>query len=97
DLKERKHSFHCQCLPDDSSSKFRKLRPVGTKLKFHWNTRYNTHCEIQCKDLHPEFRSIVVIFILRSQELPFKINNHQRKSHSELREQIMKGNRKGKL
>ena len=76
--KKGKHPLHSQSLTNNPSGQFRKLCPVGTKLKFHGNSCNHAHGKVQGEDLHPKFAGIIVNDIITAQKFPLKIDNHQR-------------------
>src|SRR5262245_40900645 len=82
--KECKHSFHRQGLADHSARILGELGPVSSELKLHRNTSYNSHGEIESKNLCPEANSSIVFFIASSQGTPFPIHKKPRESHCEL-------------
>src|SRR5258708_37860768 len=61
--KEGEHTLHCQCLADDCASILGEAGPVGSELKFHWNSRHYSDREVESKDSGPEPCSPIVLLI----------------------------------
>src|SRR6266550_503704 len=95
--KEREHAFHCEGLSDDATSILGKFRPVRSELKLHGNAGDDSDCEIDSENLGPEANGSVVLFIARPQGLPLPIHQEPCQAHSELRKEVVIGQREAKL
>ena len=74
---ERKYALHCERLSDNAASGFRKLRPVGTKLKFHGNSGHHAHGKIDSENFRPESRGSIVVFVSGPQSFGLEIEQQQ--------------------
>src|SRR5207245_11495015 len=89
---ERKYALHCERLSDNAASGFRKLRPVGTKLKFHGNSGHHAHGKIDSENFRPESRGSIVVFVAGPQSFGLEIDQLQRQTHRQLRENVVERN-----
>src|SRR5205814_591359 len=94
---ERKYAFHCERLSDNTSCGFRKLRPIGAKLKFHGNSGHHAHGKVDAENFCPESRRLVVVLVAGAQSFGLQINQEQRQTHGQLRENIVEGYREGEV
>src|SRR5258706_3054127 len=95
--KEGKGSFHSQGLRDDITRKDREARPVGAELKLHRDTRHDAYNKGDGEESGPEACTCVVALVLAPQVQRFEDQDEQGQPHGELRKEIMKGDREGKL
>src|SRR6266478_7331959 len=94
---KRKHAFHRQCLPNNSSRGLRKRRPVRPELKFHWNARNDTERKIDPENPRPKSCRAIVMFIGGAQRFGLQVNEQQRESHRQLWKDVVKRNREREL
>src|SRR6266481_6360605 len=94
---ESEHAFHCQRLSDHAAGIAGKVRPVRSELKLHGNSGDDSHGKIESENLGPKPNGLVVLFIIRLQGTPFPIHQKPRQSHSELRKEVVIGQREGEL
>ena len=94
---ERKYALHCERLSDNAASGFRKLRPVGAKLKFHGNSGDHAHGKIDSENFRPESRRSIVVLVAGAQSFGLEIDQQQRQTHRQLRENVMERNSESKV
>jgi hypothetical protein len=88
--KKRKHTFHRKRLADYAPCRSGKLRPVGAKLKFHWDSSYYSESKADAKNLGPKARGLIPDFISGAEGESFHDENQKGQAHGELRKNVMK-------
>src|SRR5882762_11560419 len=73
------------------------MRPVGAELKLHGKSGHHPQHEIDAKDAGPEARRLVVNLVVAAQRESLYDNDQGSKTHGELWEEVMKGDRERKM
>src|SRR5262252_5055120 len=86
---EGEHSFHGECLADDTAGHFREPRPVGAELELHRYARSNADREVEAEDPDPEARGIIPLRSAGGEADRLEDHDEQRQPHRELWEEIV--------
>src|SRR4030095_13088736 len=73
------------------------MRPVRPELKFHRNPGNDADHEVYSQNARPAPSSLMVGFVVAPQCNGFQNNKEGRQPHGELWEEVVEGNRKGKM
>jgi hypothetical protein len=94
---EGEHPFQGQALADDSAGEFGKPGPVGAELELHQDAGHHSHGEVEPEDARPEAGHLVVTLVRRPEGQNLEDHDEQGQPHGQLREQVVVGDREGKL
>src|ERR1051325_2466291 len=78
---ECKHSFHSQGLPNHAAGGLRKMRPVGSKLKFQRYAGHNSDDEVNAENARPETCGFVVHPVIVAQSHSFQPDDQWGKAY----------------
>src|SRR6185503_16633802 len=89
--------LHCQGLADHSSCSSREFRPIRTELEFQWNACDHANRKVDGEYLGPEAGTAVVVLVPCAERHGLENYQEQRQPHSQLRKNVMEGDREGEL
>src|SRR6202171_4917457 len=95
--KERNHASHGKVLPDDAAGSSGKRGPVGAELKFQGNPGDHADGEVDSEDSPPKSGRAIVVFVIGAQRFRFQIDEQQRQTHCQLRENVVKRDCEGEV
>ena len=94
---EGEDAFHGERLADDSAGDAGEGGPVGAELKLHGDAGDDADDEVDGEDLSPKAGCVLIEGIFGTYRHRFQDDDEQREAHSELRKEIMEGERKAEM